>query len=298
MGFLPQLLHTHVHTHAHTICKCIRVKPAVSVNLWKNLKPWGTLSRVENQECRVPQAGYPAIPLPPRAAPPLQPPPTPPPPPVPPWLSQARSREEQGSWRGSPTHQLQVVLSLLLPPCTPTFPSHQSLCTSDLSVDEDSGPWHSHGSSLGVTPLPPGAAVRTRESPLPQGPRAKTTKLEEAPRSGEVLMSITKGLGGGDTNSESRLFCHASAAEQEGGGSTLRSLPEPAAGQVLEGPCTQQRGRGDRWRPAGSERTPEVRRDAESGGHISHRKGGWTEETLGGPQTAQEGLPGPAGSRD
>lgn len=63
-------------------------------------------------------------------------------------------------------------------------------------------------------------------------------------------MSITKGLGGGDTNSESRLFCHASAAEREGGGSTLRSLPEPAAGQVLEGPCTQQRGRGDRWRPA------------------------------------------------
>lgn len=52
---------------------------------------------------------------------------------------------------------------------------------------------------LGAALLLPCSAlgVSLGESPLPQAPRAKTTKLEEAPRCGEVLISITKGLGRG-----------------------------------------------------------------------------------------------------
>lgn len=62
-------------------------------------------------------------------------------------------------------------------------------------------------------------------------------------------MSITKGLGEGDTNSKSSLFCHASAAEQEGGGWTLLSCSRP-----------------QRQLPGGSWKAPAPRRGAQGTG--------------------------------
>ena len=62
-------------------------------------------------------------------------------------------------------------------------------------------------------------------------------------------MSITKGLGEGYTNLKSSLYCHASGAEQEGGGSIL--LISSQTQRQLEGspwksfPSRWVRGRGE-----------------------------------------------------
>lgn len=85
-------------------------------------------------------------------------------------------------------------------------------------------------------------------------------------------MSITKGLGEGDTNSKSSLFCHASAAEQEGGGWTLLSCSP-----------TQRQLPGRSWK------APAPRRGAQGTGEACataarSRKAWGSDRTLGGQE--------------
>lgn len=154
-------------------------------------------------------------------------------------------------------------------------------------------------------------------TPLPLGPGQRSPRHEKVPRSGKVLMNMTKGLGEGDTNTKSSLYCPFQWLRKREETQPHLAVPRPRGScRAVSGSLhTQQRSRGkgersllvlpreqeDLKKQADLKRSRESLCTQDQAGTSEVRKAAglnrW-ENAWGPRQHCCRGAPGPAGSRD
>lgn len=90
--------------------------------------------------------------------------------------------------------------------------------------------WPRVDTSAGIQefgPLAPSLGFLSKVPPYLRAQGKDHPRQEELPRTGKVLMSITKGLGEGDTNSESSLYYHFRGLSRRGVAPSCLVVPRP-----------------------------------------------------------------------